>query len=1054
MACKSEALVARGPFSEGKWALEPVTLRELRDDEVLVEMVASGICHTDLHCGNTAVDAGVPGVYYPRVLGHEGSGYVVKTGSAVENVRAGDAVLLSFSYCGNCYVCKSGPPSHCINFFDINFMGEPVFEGGIGGRFFGQSSLARHSVVSDKCVVNVAGLGLTKDDLKLLAPLGCGLQTGSGTVINVAKAGPDDYVTVAGMGGVGLAAVIAAKNRKCKAVIGLDRVDSRLTLAKSLGATHVINTSNLAMDEIVAKIKEASEGLGSTISIDTTAFPALVSAQVDATRYMGKVIQVGTGMPNANLALHMQTFMVSGKQYFGAVQGHSKTSEYIPQMIQWWRDGDFPIEKLVTFFDHQDYARALEVMGSGEAIKPVIVWKRQMGERGREQEISGLPQRQGSSAGVMSSFVSACHLRKDYVSDLEQRLKKVEHLLQRHDDLLTGHLSACTPVEQSSYHPLHGVSLPSREAHHSNDGIEIDASVIDSEESESEAEARTDGLAITFVDERAAAYFGESSNIGFVRYLLGAVSAIWGVKQPEGPQLSKGDNTEGKRRAMLSSEHSPLGALPTTPQSLATSSRLPAVSDMETMINRYFNTMGLLFPFLHESTFRQTYEAFKASGFNKVRQTWLGELNLIFAIASNINRKQGKTSKQCFQESLVYYRRAMSLCGASCLRSVSLDIVQFLLLQALYLQGTPQAGEAWSVHGLLVRSAVALGLHSDKVGRQLDENVQEMRNRTWHTIYCLDTVLSATFGRPCAIPPAHMTVRLPQPWHVPETAQLGNTPEVAQIATDFLSISVQLYQIMGLSIEAQYNGNIGTEQNEDEVSMLQTASTLRQKLRRWAETLPPEFSLLPSSSPDLKHSSRMNKLRAITTVRYLSKINGRHDAELPYTTQLAMAEAFECLSSAEETIGMAASVFGGGPVEDSNLGVWFFTLYYVFTAALMVCGGMLCARHSHRLNAQTVVAEGRANLVKAADALENLDNSNPLVKRCVTYIRYLSQLQDYRSDSDLSEPPSDDANAFTQMEGLDFMGMVDLLDDHSGLGPYLAAELFDSSTFDSLALPP
>lgn len=79
MACKSQALVARGPFVEGKWAVEEVTLRELRDDEVLVEMVASGICHTDIHCGNTASDLNVPGVYYPRVLGHEGShstGYV------------------------------------------------------------------------------------------------------------------------------------------------------------------------------------------------------------------------------------------------------------------------------------------------------------------------------------------------------------------------------------------------------------------------------------------------------------------------------------------------------------------------------------------------------------------------------------------------------------------------------------------------------------------------------------------------------------------------------------------------------------------------------------------------------------------------------------------------------------------------------------------------------------------------------------------------------------------------------------------------------------------
>ncbi|TQV90728.1 hypothetical protein V2A60_006936 [Cordyceps javanica] len=217
-------------------------------------------------------------------------------------------------------------------------------------------------------------MGLSLDDLKLLAPLGCGLQTGSGTITNVAKASTKDCVTIAGMGGVGLAAVIAAKNKGCRVIIGLDRVDSRLALARSLGATHTINTTNLEMKDIVDKIKEASEGLGSTISVDTTAFPALVSAQVDATRYMGKIIQVGTGMPDSNLALHMQSFMVSGKQYFGAVQGHAKTSEYIPEMIKWWRNGEFPIEKLITFFGYQDYSQALKAMGSGEAIKPVIVW--------------------------------------------------------------------------------------------------------------------------------------------------------------------------------------------------------------------------------------------------------------------------------------------------------------------------------------------------------------------------------------------------------------------------------------------------------------------------------------------------------------------------------------------------------------------------------------------------------------------------------------------------------------------------------------------------------
>lgn len=377
-AIKSQALVSRGPFSEGKWSIEDVTLRDIKDDEVVVEIVASGICHTDLHCGNTPDDKGVPAVFYPRVLGHEGSGYVGRVGKAVTGVEPGDPVLLSFSYCGECHVCKTGPPSHCTTFFDINFMGDPCFSDAkgtsIGGRFFGQSSFAKHAIVSGKSVVNVKGMGLSRDDLKLLAPLGCGLQTGSGTVVNVAKAGPEDVIAIVGMGGVGLAAVMAAKNQKCKTIIGIDRLEARLELAKSLGATHVINTSSLSMEELVAEVKEVADGLGTTISIDTSAHPPLVAAQVDFSRYMGKIIQVGTGMPEAYLKIHMQTFMVSAKQYFGAVQGHSRTREYIPQMIQWWKDGLFPVEKLVQFYKIENFESAVKVMGNGDVVKPIMVW--------------------------------------------------------------------------------------------------------------------------------------------------------------------------------------------------------------------------------------------------------------------------------------------------------------------------------------------------------------------------------------------------------------------------------------------------------------------------------------------------------------------------------------------------------------------------------------------------------------------------------------------------------------------------------------------------------
>ncbi len=135
-----------------------------------------------------------------------------KIGSAVTNIQPGDRCCSRSRTAGSAMSARLDRRLYCTNFFEINFMGEPVFMdksgNSIGGRFFGQSSFARHTIVSAKSIVNVRGMGLTGDDLRLLAPLGCGLQTGSGTVINVAKAGEDDAVAIVGMGGVGLAVMV------------------------------------------------------------------------------------------------------------------------------------------------------------------------------------------------------------------------------------------------------------------------------------------------------------------------------------------------------------------------------------------------------------------------------------------------------------------------------------------------------------------------------------------------------------------------------------------------------------------------------------------------------------------------------------------------------------------------------------------------------------------------------------------------------------------------------------------------------------------------------
>ncbi|EON69255.1 hypothetical protein W97_08415, partial [Coniosporium apollinis CBS 100218] len=361
------------------WKLEDVSVRPIKDDELLVQIIASGLCHTDVHFENLKDG---PGVLYPRVLGHEGSGYVKQVGKNVTVAQPGDPVLLSFASCASCKLCTSDHPAHCVDFNALNFGGQHDFsasssekkEPDIFGHFFGQSSFASLTIVNERSVVNAKGVVKDDEELKMFAPLGCGIQTGSGTIYNVAAATPDDAVVVMGLGGVGLSGIMAAKLRGCKTIIGVDKVDGRMALAKELGATYTINTSGMELDELVKKVRELTDGLGATVTMDTTGFVPLITKAVEFTRFKGKVIQVGTAPVDAKLEIPIFEFMVMGKQYIGAVEGDAYPPKYVPEMIQWYRDGKFPVDKLVKFFKAEEYEKALHEMQSGEAVKPIIVW--------------------------------------------------------------------------------------------------------------------------------------------------------------------------------------------------------------------------------------------------------------------------------------------------------------------------------------------------------------------------------------------------------------------------------------------------------------------------------------------------------------------------------------------------------------------------------------------------------------------------------------------------------------------------------------------------------
>ncbi|GLA93274.1 hypothetical protein AtubIFM61612_010468 [Aspergillus tubingensis] len=381
------ALVSHGPYHAGGWKLQNVSLRPLRENELLVEVVASGVCQTDLHFAG--LESG-HGVHYPRVMGHEGAGYVRQVGPSVTAARVGDPVLLSFSACQTCQCCRRGHPAHCHNFDPINFESthaNRVFWGAdaglstqstepeIFGQFFGQSSFASWTLVQEESVVNVSGLVEGREDLQLLAPLGCGVQTGAGAVIKAANAQPGDTVAVLGLGGVGLSAVMGARIAGCRTIIGVARNQARLELALALGATHVVRIDpNADEHHVTEAVRALTDGLGADVTLETTGVPKLIAEGIRMTANKGRVVQLGTAPENAVLSLPVHEFMVAGKQYMGVVEGDVIPREFVPKMIEWVKTGLLPLHEMVGFYQAEDYRTAISDMKSGKTIKPVLLW--------------------------------------------------------------------------------------------------------------------------------------------------------------------------------------------------------------------------------------------------------------------------------------------------------------------------------------------------------------------------------------------------------------------------------------------------------------------------------------------------------------------------------------------------------------------------------------------------------------------------------------------------------------------------------------------------------
>lgn len=362
----TSAAVLDGPGSP--FTVTDVELDGPRPREVLVRVAAAGICHTDL----TVQDGGIP-FPLPGVLGHEGAAVVEEVGSGVTAVRPGDRVLLSFASCGRCGNCLGGHPAYCDTWVVDNLITGARPDGthtvhrggaGIGGRFFGQSSFASHALVDESCLVPVG----EEAPLEVLAPLGCGVQTGFGAVWNVLRPRAGATLVVMGVGGVGLAAVMASAQMPLRAVVAVDLVPERLALAAELGATHIIDTST---EDVSERLAEITGGRGADAVVESTGDPRVLRTAVDALAIRGECAIVGAPPAGSEVSLDVQGMLV-GKRVVGVTLGAARPQRMLPWLVELHEAGRLPMERLVTFYSLDQINQATADMRAAKTVKPVL----------------------------------------------------------------------------------------------------------------------------------------------------------------------------------------------------------------------------------------------------------------------------------------------------------------------------------------------------------------------------------------------------------------------------------------------------------------------------------------------------------------------------------------------------------------------------------------------------------------------------------------------------------------------------------------------------------
>lgn len=353
---------------------QPLVIEELElappgPGEVLIQMAAAGLCHSDLSVIN-----GSRLWPLPMIIGHEACGYVRELGPGVRDLKVGDHVVFSFlPTCGHCPMCAVGRPALCEPGVQANRAGK-LLSGATRFQRADGTAVHHHSGIAGYSQFTVAA----RESLVKITPeipmesavlFGCAIITGVGAVVNTAKVTAGSSVAVFGMGGVGLSAIMGAKAVGAYPIIAVDPLESKLPLARDCGATH---TFRLGTGDAVAEIRELTRG-GVETAFEAVGEPDAITQAFGATRRGGRTVTIGLPHPEKNLILPALALAAEERILQGSYMGSSVPSRDIPRFIELYRAGLLPVDRLCSrIISLADVNEGFDRLNRGEVVRQII----------------------------------------------------------------------------------------------------------------------------------------------------------------------------------------------------------------------------------------------------------------------------------------------------------------------------------------------------------------------------------------------------------------------------------------------------------------------------------------------------------------------------------------------------------------------------------------------------------------------------------------------------------------------------------------------------------